>query len=119
MAIGFPRYTLDEKRCWKLRCAGGSWGDVQRVLLKEGELNQTTGRVAGISGIQKAAFRWATAHREESRKDLAYYWSLSGKVLTDEDWNTFLRQALRLAYHRRPEKLRKFIVQHGLQHLGL
>ncbi len=105
---------LDPKQCWKdWNIHEGSLGAVQKKLVREGNLNPKTDQPPTISGIEKAAFAWALENQEEARKDLEFAWSREGHVLTEEDWREFLRNAARLVFYQRPNRLQNFMSENG------
>jgi hypothetical protein len=108
---------LDPKRCWKeWIVTEGTLPKVQRKFLAEGIINERTGNAPTISAIEKSAFSWAikSENHAEARKDLEYYWSKKGVIVTDEVWETFLADSANLLYYQRPLKLQSFLEENGL-----
>lgn len=107
---------LDPKTCWKVwHSENGSLSKVQDKMIREGNINYKTGRVATKSGIEKAAFMWAIKNQAEARKDLEKAWASEGFPLTDEAWKQFLAGAGRLVFYQRKNSLKEFIEENNLQ----
>jgi hypothetical protein len=105
---------LDPKQCWKVwHVSGGSLGAVQIQLVREGKINPKTDRPPTKSGIEKAAFGWALENQSEARKDLEFAWSKQGVILKEEDWREFLKNAARLVFYQRPNRLEEFLSRNG------
>lgn len=106
---------LPMEKCWKLWAEGNSYGSISYILYNEGLYNKRTNRPFTQSAIHKAAAHWMLYNLPEAKKDFVHRQLSRGMVITEEEWQEYVAQMARLYFHRRPDSLRKYIAQHGIQ----
>jgi len=96
--------------------SGLSYQRVVDALAKEGVYNKATGKPFSSSAAQKAAMNHMLHNLEQSKKEFSYRQSVRGQVVTDEEWQGYVAQMTKLFFCGRPNAMRKYIAQHGIQH---
>lgn len=111
-------HLLNPERCWNDWLEHGSLMNVRRKYAFEGYLNPTTGKPPTISAIQKSAYTWIIQNPDRIRlakERYMYEHKRKGIIATDDMWKEKLFNIGRLLFYQRPDRLRQFIAQHGLQ----
>lgn len=107
---------LNEEYCWtNWRKVGSSLSKVAKQLEADGKVSLRTGKRYSSTAILHAAWRYALKNPDKAYETAKYMQDAVGQPYSQDDWKRDLIQGAGLVFFKDEEKVRKFIIQHGLQ----
>ena len=106
---------LDPESCWNDWIALGSLAKVRRKYEHDGIVSPRTRSAPNESAIQKAAFKYALQNPDVAKQRFEHECIKNGTPPTEEMWKERWYRIGRLLYYQRPNRLKSFIEQYGLE----